>query len=135
MGDHGLGHLRENDRRLGHRAGRRAGIEAAAGEFMGMVVIVLADAEDIALRARHRRARFQPLHRDRIARRRRRLPFGRQVGQDLHAASGILRGQVKRADAGPVFGKHADAGRTIVLKGNNFHEYELHTDPARFIPQ
>ena len=43
-----------------------AGIEATAGELLGMVVVVLADAEDVARRPRNRRLQGDPGQRDRV---------------------------------------------------------------------
>src|SRR3546814_720516 len=95
--------------RLRHRAGRRRGVETRGSEFLGMVVVVLADAEDVAAWQRDRCLQLDIGKRDRLAQFRQRLPLGRQAGQSVHAALGLAtlqregpdlaRGLVKDADA------------------------------------
>src|SRR3546814_2550573 len=74
-----------------------------------MVVVVLADAEDVAAWQRDRCLQLDIGKRDRLAQFRQRLPLGRQAGQSVHAALGLAtlqregpdlaRGLVKDADA------------------------------------
>src|SRR3984957_3958112 len=43
----GLGHFGENDWTGGHRAPASPSVKAAAGKFVGVIVVILADAKDV----------------------------------------------------------------------------------------
>ena len=120
--DHRFRHFGEHDRIARHRAVGATRVETATGEFVGVLMVVLADAEDVASRQRYR-----SLDHDL---RKRNWRKGRRHARAIAADQGknsVLRfgeGQIERSDRCPVLADLPNAP----LSGNG-NRSDLHSLP------
>src|ERR1700722_592295 len=91
MRHHGFRNLREDNRKFRRDTRRRARIESARGELLGVLMIVLADAKDISSRPRDRRFELD------LTEGRRRQAGRERITADNsdHAAFGLGEGKVE----------------------------------------